>query len=64
MFKLREAFANTSGGRGGSSKAKRESKLAGNVNTSKSAKSKLAGNVNNSKFPTSRRKTSKLAGNV
>lgn len=63
MFKLRKAFANTKG-RGGSSRAKRGSKLAGNVNTSKPAKSKLAGNVNNSKFPTSRRKTSKLAGNV
>ena len=61
MFKLRKAFANTKGRGGGS---KRKSKLAGNVNTSKPAKSKLAGNVNTSKFPTSRRKTSKLAGNV
>jgi hypothetical protein len=70
MFKLREAFAvsgagcKSSGGRGGSSKAKKTSKLAGNVNTSGPAKSKLAGNVSTSKFPTSRRRASKLAGNV
>ena len=63
MFKLRKAFANTKG-KGGSSKAKRKSKLAGNVNTSRPAKTKLAGNVSTSKFPTSRRKTSKLAGNA
>ncbi len=61
MFKLREAFANISGGRGG---AKKGSKLAGNVNTSRPAKSKLAGNVSTSRVPTSRRKTSKIAGNV
>ena len=64
MFKLREAFAVGSCANGGGSSKKRGSKLAGNVNTSKPAKSKLAGNVNTSKFPTSRRKTSKLAGNV
>ena len=78
MFKLREAFAVGSCANGGGSRSSRGSKLAGNVNTSRPAKSKLAGNVNtsrqsrsklagnvnNSKFPTSRRRTSKLAGNV
>jgi hypothetical protein len=63
MFKLREAFANTRG-RGGSSRANRRSKLAGNVNTSRPASSRLAGNVNTSRVPTSRRRTSRLAGNI
>lgn len=64
MFKLREAFANTSGGRGGSSRAIKGSKLAGNVNQSKPANSRLAGNTNISKVPSSRRRTSRLAGNA
>lgn len=64
MFKLREAFANVSGGASRKGDSRRGSKLAGNVNTSRPAKSKLAGNVNNSKFPTSRRRASRLAGNV
>lgn len=63
MFKLREAFAVSGAGcKGGS--GGRGSKLAGNVNTSRPAKSKLAGNVSTSRVPTSRRKTSKIAGNV
>ena len=61
MFKLREAFANISGGRGG---ANRGSRLAGNVKQSRPASSKLAGNTNTSRVPTSRRRTSKLSGNV
>ena len=64
MFKLREAFATPAGGTGGGSRKTRGSKLAGNVNTSKTAKSKLAGNTNTSKVPTSRKKTSRLSGNV
>jgi len=72
MFKLREAFAVSGanckgggGGRGGSSRAKRNSRLAGNVNESRPANSRLAGNVNStSRFPSSRRRTSRLAGNV
>lgn len=61
---FRKVYAEESGASGSSNRTKRKSKLAGNVNTSGPAKSKLAGNVNTSKFPTSRRKTSKLAGNV
>lgn len=68
MFKLREAFAVSGaackGGSGGS-RSSRKGKLAGNVNESRPANSRLAGNVNStSRFPTSRRRTSKLAGNV
>ena len=64
MFKLREAFATPAGGRGGSSRANRGSRLAGNVNQSRPANSRLAGNTNTSRVPTSRRRTSRLAGNV
>lgn len=61
---FRKVYAEETGA-GGSSKAKRGSKLAGNVNTSKTAKSRLAGNTNTStRVPTSRRATSKLSGNV
>lgn len=67
MFKLREAFAVSGAGcKGGSGggRSSRGSKLAGNVNQSKPAKSKLAGNVKKTRVPTSRKRTSKLAGNV
>lgn len=60
---FRKVYAEESGA-GGSSRAKRGSRLAGNVNQSRPASSRLAGNVNTSRVPTSRRKTSKLAGNV
>ena len=60
---FRKVYAEESGA-GGSSRAKRGSKLAGNVNTSRPASSRLAGNVNNSRVPTSRRRTSRLTGNV
>lgn len=59
---FRKVYAEESGASG--SRRKRGSKLAGNVNTSKTAKSKLAGNTKTSKVPTSRKKTSKLSGNV
>lgn len=57
---------------GGSGRTRRDSRLAGNVNQSRPASSRLAGNVNQSRtassstsrFPTSRRRTSRLAGNV
>jgi len=67
MFKLREAFAVSGAGcKGGSGggRSSRGSKLAGNVNQSRPANSRLAGNVNTSRVPTSRRRTSRLAGNV
>ena len=64
MFKLREAFANTSGGASRKGDSKRRSRLAGNVNQSRPASSRLAGNVNTSRVPTSRRSTSRLAGNA
>jgi hypothetical protein len=60
---FRKVYAEESGA-GGSSRAKRRSKLAGNVNTSRPASSRLAGNVNTSRVPTSRRRTSRLAGNI
>ena len=64
MFKVREAFANSGAGAGGSS-SKKDTKLKGNVQTSKSASTKLKGNTATSKAPTSRRVTnSRLAGNV
>lgn len=61
---FRKVYAEESGA-SGSSRARRGSRLAGNVNQSRPARSRLAGNVNSTtRVPTSRRRTSRLAGNV
>jgi len=72
MFKLREAFAVSGAGcKGGSggSRSSRESRLAG-YNRARPASSRLAGYnrarpaSSSSRFPTSRRRVSRLAENV
>lgn len=61
---FREVFATSSTG-GGGSRTSRGSRLAGNVNTSRTATTRLAGNTRTSTAPTANlRRNSRLAGNV